>query len=67
MKYNSYGTLGPGRGKSSIIVTFILKVWSLCAPDFSLQIASRQVYVASFVPWNYGRFSFNPPDDYKKV
>ena len=31
------------------------------------QITSRQVYLANFVPWNYGRFLCNPPDSHKKV
>ena len=30
------------------------------------QIISRQVYMAFFVPWNYGIFPFNPPDSHKK-
>ena len=37
----TYGTMGPGWGKHSKIVTFSLKVWT--------QITSCHVYLASFV------------------
>jgi hypothetical protein len=44
---SSYGTLGPGLGKPSIIVT------SRCS-RFLVQNTNRQVHMASCVLWNYG-------------
>jgi hypothetical protein len=55
-----YVTYGPGRGKTSIIVTFISLGGSRL---FFLQITGRQFYLAIFVLWNDRNSFNNQPED----
>ena len=63
----AYRIFKPGKGRPSVIVTFLFKVWNRCEKDCSSNY-NRQVHLANFVLWNVRKhFHVKPPQQEKSM